>query len=86
MFNQFNLASDFMEPFRILVDKVVRQMGPQSFTHDEKIEILRFLNESVVIDGKYNYVSNAIKIYCRSLFDALNEEDISLIKFYRNEV
>ena len=83
MFNQFNLASDFMEPFRILVDKVVRQMGPQS---DEKIEILRFLNESVVIDGKYNYVSNAIKIYCRSLFDALNEEDISLIKFYRNEV
>ena len=86
MFNQFNLASDFMEPFRILVDKVVRQMGFQSFTHDEKIEILRFLNGSVVIDGKYNYVSNAIKIYCRSLFDALNEEDISLIKFYRNEL
>ena len=86
MFNQFNLASDFMEPFRILVDKVVRQMGSQSFTHDEKIEILRFLNGSVVIDGKYNYVSNAIKIYCRSLFDALNEEDISLIKFYRNEL
>ena len=86
MFNQFNLASDFMEPFRILVDKVVRQMGFQSFTHDEKIEILRFLNGSVVIDGKYNYVSNAIKIYCRSLFDTLNEEDISLIKFYRNEL
>lgn len=86
MFNQFNLASDFMEPFRILVDKVVRQMEPQSFTHDEKIELLRFLNESVLIDGKYNYVSNAIKIYCRSLFDALNEEDISLIKFYRNEL
>ena len=61
-------------------------MGFQSFTHDEKIEILRFLNGSVVIDGKYNYVSNAIKIYCRSLFDALNEEDISLIKFYRNEL
>lgn len=86
MFNQFNLASDFMEPFRILVDKVVKQMRPQSFTHDEKIEVLRFLNECVLIDGKYNYVSNAIKIYCRSLFDALNEEDISLIKFYRNEL
>lgn len=86
MFNQFNLASDFMEPFRILVDKTVKQMSPKAFEREEKTAVLQFLNESVWIDGKSNYVSNAIKIYCRSLFDALNEEDISRIKFYRNEL
>ena len=83
MFNQFNLASDFMEPFRIMVDVTVKEMNPYCFERQEKFEVLQFLNEDVLIDGKHNFVSNAIKIYCRSVFDALNEEDISLIKFYK---
>ncbi len=86
MFNPFNLASDFMEPFRILIDRTVKAMNPTCFEHDEKMQVLQFLSESVIIDGKNNFVSNAIKIYCRSLFDALNERDVSLIKFYRNEL
>ena len=83
MFNQFNLASDLMEPFRIMVDVTVKEMNPDCFEREEKFEVLQFLNEEVLIDGKHNFVSNAIKIYCRSVFDALNEEDISLIKFYK---
>lgn len=86
MFNQFNLASDFMEPFRIIVDKKVFNMNPQKFEHDEKMELVSMMNEEVMIDGKMNYINNAIKIYCRSLFDALNEGDIALIKFYKNEL
>ena len=35
MFNQFNLASDLMEPFRLLVDKEVLDMQPYKFEHDE---------------------------------------------------
>lgn len=86
MFNQFNLASDFMEPFRILVDRKVFEMLPEKFEHGEKMELVYLLGEQVVIDGKSNYISNAIKIYCRSLFEALNEGDISLIRFYRDEL
>lgn len=86
MFNQFNLASDFMEPFRILVDKRVFDMAPKKFEHEEKMGLVYLLSEDVIIDGKHNFVSNAIKIYCRSLFDALNEGDISLIKFCRDEL
>lgn len=86
MFNQFNLASDFMEPFRILVDKKVKDLAPIKFEHEEKMELVYLLSETVKIDGKHNFVSNAIKLYCRSLFDALNEGDISLIKFYRDEL
>ena len=83
MFNPFNLASDYMEPFRPLIDRIVAGMQMECFDTEEKREILSFLNDEVIIDGKCHYVSNAIKIYCRSVFDALNERDVSLIRFYR---
>lgn len=86
MFNYFNLASDFMEPFRILVDKEVYFMKPEKLEHEEKMKLVNLLNQEVIIDGKHNYINNAIKIYCRSVFDALNENDISLIRFYRDEL
>lgn len=86
MYNQFNLASDLMEPFRTLVDKCVYNMNPQKFERAEKLNLVNILNEEVFIDGKKNYINNAIKIYCKSVFDAINENDISLIRFYRNEL
>lgn len=36
IFNQFNLASDLMEPFRPIVDNLVKNMMPEKFEHDEK--------------------------------------------------
>lgn len=86
MFNQFNLGSDLMEPFRILVDQVVYAMQPDKFEHEEKMEVLNVLNHEVSIDAKRNYVANAIKIYCKSVFDTINDNDISLIRFYRDEL
>ena len=86
MFNQFNLGSDIMEPFRPIVDYVVKSMKPQKFEHEEKVKILKILQQDVVIAGRKECVNNAIKIYCRSIFDALNDNDTSLIKFYRNEL
>lgn len=86
MFNQFNLASDLMEPFRILIDREIFRMQPSFFEREEKLKIIDVLNTQVFIDGKKHYVNNAIKIYCRSVFDALNEADISLIRFYRDEL
>ena len=85
MFNQFNLASDLMEPFRPLVDKCVLGMKLEQFEHEEKMW-LGILNQEVQIDGKIQYVSNAIKIYCKSVFDALNEDDSALVRFYKIEL
>lgn len=86
MFNQFNLASDLMEPFRVLVDKEVLEMKLEEFEVDEKRRLVNILNHEVVIDGKVQYVNNAVKIYCKSVFDALNENDSSLIRFYKFEL
>lgn len=86
MFNQFNLSSDLMEPFRVLVDQVVIGMTFQELGHEQKMELVNLLNQEIKIDGKIQYVGNAIKIYCRSVFDALNGDDSSLIRFYKFEL
>lgn len=86
MFNQFNLGSDLMEPFRSIVDRQVKNMMPQKFESEEKRTILEILQNEVLIAGRKEYVSNAIKIYCKSIFDALSSNDISLIKFYQYEL
>lgn len=86
MFNQFNLASDLMEPFRPIVDNMVYYLKPEKFETEEKHIMLGIMNREIFISGKCEYVSNAIKIYTRSIFDALNDKDISLIRFYRNEL
>lgn len=86
MFNQFNLACDLMEPFRILVDRKVCTMELLEFESKEKLELVDILNQTVCIDGSNEYVSKAIRIYSKSVFDALNDGDLSLIKFYQNEL
>ena len=65
------------------------ELMPLDYTLDE----VKKLNEATTysyrigkIDGKIQYVNNAIKIYCKSVFDALNENDSSLIRFYQIEL
>ena len=86
MFNHFNLASDLMEPFRPIIDSKVKEMMPVQFEHDEKIQLIGLLQKEVEIAGRIEYLINAIRIYCKSVFDALNENDVSLIKFYDYEL
>lgn len=86
MFNQFNLASDLMEPFRVLVDREVFGLNLTKFEHEGKMQLVNILNHEVKIDNKIQYVNNAIKIYCKSVFEALNEDDSALIRFYKNEL
>ncbi len=81
MFNQFNLSCDLMEPFRIFVDRFVVSKNYNLFETKEKHEILAIYNQTVVIDSCKQTLLNAVKIYVKSVFDALNDADISKIKF-----
>lgn len=85
MFNHFNLSCDLMEPFRIIVDRYVYRMSPSEFDKKEKHELWCILDYKIIIDGTNQTVSNAIKIYTRSVLDAINDGDSSLIKFFRYE-
>ena len=83
MFNHFNLSSDLMEPFRVLVDRSVYDMNPKEFDKKEKYTLLQMFDMKVVIDGQSQFLSNAIKIYTKSVFDAINDNDLANIKFYK---
>ena len=75
-----------MEPFRILVDEVVNNLEGNELTKEHKNILVNILNNTVEIDDKEQTVANAIKIYVRSLFTALKENDLEYIKMYKYEL
>lgn len=86
MFNQYNLASDLMEPFRIFTDMTVINTDLSVFEHDQKMEFVKLLNKEVKIDGRNNLMTKAVSIYVKSVFEAIEEKNISLIKFPEYEL
>ena len=86
VFNPFNLSSDLMEPFRPLVDKAVYTAMPSSFDKDIKRALYNLLNQQITIDGSSQTVLNAISIYAKSVFTAMNDLDPCLIKFWSDEL
>jgi len=86
VYNQFNLGSDLMEPYRPLIDEIVLNMEIEDFGRKEKMRIVSVLDQKVLIGGKKHYVSNAIQIFTKSVFDAINENDINKIRFYYCEL
>ena len=82
MFNHYNLSSDLMEPFRVLIDRRVYSMKPTAFESGEKHMLWDTLNRYIGINGARQTVLNAIRLYVRSVFDALNDGDPSQIRFY----
>lgn len=87
MFNNFNLSCDLMEPFRIAVDRFVCQKRFELFDSSQKHEMLEILNKPVKINTTEQVLTNAIKIYVHSVFDALNHGEATEIRFceYINE-
>lgn len=81
MFNSFNLASDLMEPFRPLVDRTVLALQPSNFGKEEKKAMAEIFSQQLVIGGNRQYLLNAIQLYCRSVFQALNEDNPSALLF-----
>lgn len=82
MFNHYNLGSDLMEPFRIVVDREVKRDIPMVFEKNEKHRLWEILEKIVLIDGTRQSLLNAIKIFTRSVFEAINDNDASDIKHY----
>lgn len=86
MFNPYNLTSDLMEPFRPLADEMVLKMQLDQFETEEKHQMLDLFEQTVFINGRTEYVGNAVKIYTHSVFEALEDKDTSLIRFYQYEL
>lgn len=55
---------------------------PFEFGKDEKHEMWRILEDTVIIGQCHQSVLNAIGIYVHSIFKAINNADPSEIRFY----
>ncbi len=80
-FNQFNLSCDLMEPFRPYIDALVFHSQPKQFEKNEKLQLYNLLNKEIKIGGRKNTLLNSVKIYCKSVFDAIEDQDVSLVSF-----
>lgn len=82
-FNQFNLSSDLMEPFRPFIDRKILTLSMTELTLEVKHELVDLLNQPVTIDSSRQLLSNAINIYCSSVFRALLTADPSQLMHYQ---
>lgn len=82
IYNPFNLASDLMEPFRILVDRLVYTHAFTKFETEEKHKMLHLLEMQIQIGGNNQVLTNGVRLYIRSVFDALCDEEPQEILFY----
>ena len=81
-----NLVDDLMEPFRPIIDELAYKENPQKFETDEKRKLQNILNLKYRINENNHYLSEVIKIYTKSIFDALNSNDLSLVRFFTDEL
>lgn len=82
IYNPYNLSCDLMEPFRIIVDMAVKDNEFTKFETEEKHIMLTVLQKEIKIAGTKQVLTNAIKIYVKSVFDALTDRNIERIIFY----
>lgn len=82
VFNRFNLSSDLMEPFRVLIDRAVYARNVTELDTACKRYLAAILSSEILIDGTRQTVLAGIGIYVRSVFDALTSADPGRITFY----
>lgn len=85
-FNEFNLSCDLMEPFRPFVDKFISEKQFDKFGQEEKRELLKIFELQFEISDKLYYLSDAVRIYTKSILDSLDSDDLNKIRFIRNEL
>ena len=71
-YNQFNLSSDLMEPFRCLVDKIVLEHGEKTFDKEYKYDLLQILDCEVDYEYQTVNVSTAINRFVRNATEYLS--------------
>ena len=71
-YNPFNLTCDLMEPFRPVVDREVYKCRSFAFDDFFKSRLIDILNHKVIILSKEQFLSNAINIYVKLFFRAMD--------------
>lgn len=79
-YNFFNLSCDLMEPCRVFVDEVVYLNREKIFDQELKSALINVLNRKVKISDSEHYLTNAIQIFVKSIFRALESDNVDELK------
>ena len=79
-FNQFNLASDIMEPFRPIIDRIVYENRNSSFVKIKR-EIFTIFSDTFNYNGQDMYLSNIVSDYTKKVIQALNHPEKGVPEF-----
>lgn len=79
-FNQFNLASDIMEPFRPIIDRIVYENRNSSFVKIKR-ELFTIFSYPFHYNGKDMYLTNIVSDYTKKVIQALNQPEKGVPEF-----
>ncbi|HFI0037779.1 TPA: type II CRISPR-associated endonuclease Cas1 [Streptococcus suis] len=79
-FNQFNFASDIMEPFRPIIDRIVYENRKEPFVKVKK-ELFTIFSDTFEYNGKEMYLTNIISDYTKKVIKALNNKGYEIPEF-----
>src|SRR5690625_14808 len=80
-FNQYNLASDFIEVYRPLIDYIVKKNINNSFERKHRRKLINVFNKKVLIRNSRQYLANSVEIYVDGLIRFLNEGEKGALYF-----
>lgn len=79
-FNQFNLASDIMEPFRPIIDQIVYENRNHSFVKIKR-ELFTIFSDTFQYNNKEMYLTNIVGDYTKKVIKALNNKGKGVPEF-----
>lgn len=82
-YNQFNLSSDLMEPFRIVVDSIVYGNKEKILDSSYKYQLVNMLNMQMRFDGKLYYLSTVIQLYLKKVFTSIEKKSIQELELFQ---
>lgn len=81
-FNPYNLSSDLMEPFRIVIDEIVYEIQTQSFKMN-KHRLFEIFHRTYKYGNKKMYLTNVIEHYIKKVLQSLDKKEIKTIPEFR---
>ncbi|MCK1194533.1 type II CRISPR-associated endonuclease Cas1 [Streptococcus uberis] len=79
-FNQFNFASDIMEPFRPLIDQIVYENRSASFVQIKR-HLFSIFSNTYQYNGKEMYLTNIVSDYTKKVVKSLNHQGKGVPEF-----
>lgn len=87
IYNPFNLADDFMEPYRPLIDDwVYENMQNDFFVREKRLALINSLNRKILLGGKKYSILKSIPLYLDSIVRCYQNADVSRLLLPGSEI